>query len=477
MTTPGEKIESLEEKFIRLREEGIEDKEIIKKIFEENPEANVGEICQITGMDALSVGRIKGQVVRWKKLPRESDEEISKPTAPEEAEEAVPPLIEGASGRERGLSDREFVAQYGEEGLETIKKRLLMELLEFAPGVGKPTIKWITKQWQLDINVRRDLNQLHNVLTTSGVKNEIAMRICNALQALEDEYADVLQAPSPPLGYYRRPDTRAGQQHPPFPRRTQPGRYDYGGYPLPDYGYPGYPLYHGYPPYPQPPLRIEDVERVIEEKLKKDASTQPPQQTVTITEPARDADGKPLFDKDGNPIYRKIMGPLGQVGGVSQEDSEMAFLRKAQGWKTLFGDKGEPLSEDRIRTIIREEGGKKDVPITKEDISKAVQEGTATVLATKEKVYVDYRRHQEIIAAIQESGGSKAVEGYHQDSFRLLGQSLDSFAKREPKATKAILDFARDLLLEEPSPKVVEPGARASIFEKVSEKYVSEEGA
>jgi len=457
----------------------VTDDEIVRQIFEENLNVDVGEICRITGMDALTVGRIKGQVSRWAKKPPKIEEGEEIPMEKEKAEwDGVPPLDKS------GMSMREYVAFYGTVGLDRLKRDRLVEFLTVAPGIGKRSVAWIMKQYDMDPNVRRDLNSLMSLLTSAGVKQDVSYRICSAIAALEDEFSDLLAQPRPWVYPLRRPEDA---RYPPFPSGypQAPSRFEpFARYPPPqpsqgpsyyDYGY-------GYPPYPSYTPRPEEIARRVAEELRKETQQQQAQaqtqaqQIVTITEPLRDAEGKLIYDKDGNPVYRKVVGPLGQAGMVSQEDPELRFMRKMKEWKDLTKPERAELSEDRIRNIIREETTKKEEPITKEDVMKASEQAAASVLASKEAEDKEEKRFERLEHAIRESGSAKTVEGYHEDAYRLLGQSLQTLATREPKTAKVVTEFMERILYGQvPPSKEVQPGARESIFEKLSEKYVTEE--
>lgn len=83
---------SLEDVFKLRRKDGLSDKDIVREIFEETFDADVNEICRITGMNKLDVGRVKGWVARKragkKKLKRKTESEIEEEmeTAEEESE-------------------------------------------------------------------------------------------------------------------------------------------------------------------------------------------------------------------------------------------------------------------------------------------------------------------------------------------------------------------------------------------------------
>ena len=70
--------------------------------------------------------------------------------------------------------------------------------------------------------------------------------------------------------------------------------------------------------------------------------------------------------------------------------------------------------------------------MTLEDVKAASAEASKTavaqVLEAHEKEDVEEKRHRETLAAIERSGSAKTVEGYKEDSFRILGQGLSEVA-------------------------------------------------
>jgi len=378
------------------------------------------------------------------------------------------------------MTPREYVLFYGEEGLQKLKRERLVEFLTVAPGVGKRTVGWILKQYDLDETARRDPNALMSLLQSGGIKDHIAYRIVNAIIALENEYSDIIKQQVQPYGFYPPQRHEPTIYPPPIqpPRRLNTWREPF---PPPRPYQPQYPQSYGYPYYPPRP---EDIARRIADELKREfqqtktqEQTQPqPNQVVTITEPLRDAEGRLIYDKDGNPVYRKVTGPINQLGLVSQEDPELKILKKGLMWRDLFGAKQETLDEDKIRTIIREETKKEEEKLTKEDLERAASEAAARVLAAKEQEDREEKRFERLERAIRESAAAKTVEGYREDAYRLLGQGLQTFANREPKTVKIIVEGVKDILYgPAPTTKEVEPGASEGIFEKLSRKYIAEE--
>ena len=405
------------------------------------------------------------------KAKKKKMEEPEAPTKEEEEEiGGVPPPSATK------MSPREYITLYGEEGLQKLKRDRLIEFLSVAPKVSNRIVTWILKQYDLDESARRDPNVLMSVLQSAGIKDHVAYRIVNVLNALEDEFADLLRRQAQPYGFY--PSRRLGEGgYPPFPTR-QPQSYR--GESFPRYPQPQPPYYDYYSPQGYPP-RVEDIvrQRIEEEFKKREPQSQPSQaqQVVTITEPLRDAEGKLVYDKDGNPVYRKVTGPMSQIGVVGQEDPELRFIKKLKEYKDLTKpEKTSELTEEKVRAVIKEEVGAKEEKITKEDIEKISTHATARVLATREEEDKEEKRFERLERAIRESAGGKTVEGYRDDAYRFLGQGLQTFATREPKTAKVVTDFLERIMYgQAPPSKEVQPGARESIFERLDQKYVAEE--
>jgi hypothetical protein len=97
--TPDEPDE-LKGLFEKRRDEGGEYEEIIREVFESNPNADIKKLVEVTGLTGLTIGRIKGQVsIRRKRDSRASGKHL------EEGEVSEPDA-------------RQLVAQYGREGIE-----------------------------------------------------------------------------------------------------------------------------------------------------------------------------------------------------------------------------------------------------------------------------------------------------------------------------------------------------------------------
>jgi hypothetical protein len=63
--------------FEKRRDEGKEDDEIIREVFEANPNADIKKLVEVTGLPALTIGRIKGLIsIRRKRDSRASGKHL-----------------------------------------------------------------------------------------------------------------------------------------------------------------------------------------------------------------------------------------------------------------------------------------------------------------------------------------------------------------------------------------------------------------
>jgi len=61
----------------KRRDEGADDDEILREVFQSNPNADIKKLVEVTGRPALTIGRIKGQVsIRRKRDSRSSGKHL-----------------------------------------------------------------------------------------------------------------------------------------------------------------------------------------------------------------------------------------------------------------------------------------------------------------------------------------------------------------------------------------------------------------
>ena len=176
--TPDEpdKPDELKGLFEKRRDEGREDEEIIREVFESNPDADIKKLVEVTGLTGLTIGRIKGQVsIRRKRDSRASEKHL------EEGEVSEPDA-------------RQLVAQFGREGLNKLKRGFLKKTLALAPGMSDKTAEWILHKWDINPRVQDDPNVFYEMLhNDAGLKPNIAISIAKDVFSLEEQYADILE--------------------------------------------------------------------------------------------------------------------------------------------------------------------------------------------------------------------------------------------------------------------------------------------
>jgi hypothetical protein len=490
---------SLEERFKALREEGLADKEIVRRIFEENLDADIDEIQKMTGMAKLDIGRIKGQVSRWRKRAEEG------------AEEAPP-------AEEKELEPRQLVAQFGREGLNQIKKERLEKVLKMAPGVSGKTIPWILHKWDINARLRDDPMELYNMLHyDAGLRPNIATSIVKDVFSVEEEFADLLyqRGEQPiffrPTGYgYGAPPTFVGWGQPPPatappvavgwgygqppPATTPAAPTTPGTAPPPIYLFPaptspGAPSWIGGQPSPGPYLTREEyikMQREHEEKSRLDRledrmSKMDVEQKERMSKFDRDLAGaltglkEEIFeriDETLKPKEEKVVLPLLDEKGTPVVD-EKGVARTVEvpphmAPYILMGMR-RGLTEADIRTIIREESGKP--ALTAEEVRRIVrEEGKPTpieehprlkelteALKKTEERYNELKdameaeereRLKETIDRLEDRieklRGEVGKGEYREDTFRMLDTSVRELAgilreKRPMETAKEIL--------------------------------------
>jgi len=252
--------------------------------------------------------------------------------------------------------------------------------------------------------------------------------------------------------------------------------------------------YQPYQPYyQQPQLRPEDIKRMIREELRiLEERLKPKEQEtyVDIEEPVRLPDGKVILGPDDRPIVKRMRVPASQASLFThKEDTETKLLEKLKIYKELFGTK-EKLSESRIREIIRQElsptvsSTKQEKPITPEDVQRAAAEAARTAvkqfISEHERERKVDERFQRLEKAIRETASARAVEGYKEDSYRILGQGLTEVASviKERKPIEVIVREGGPLLLGTAPPKEIQAGAAPGegILERLKQRgWVAEE--
>jgi len=98
------------------------------------------------------------------------------------------------------MPPEQLVALFGREGLDELKLRRLIDMLDIAPNVTSSQKRWIEQRWKTYERMRNDPQELFRVLKDeAGIKDKIASAIVQAVFSLESEYADILARKGEPV--------------------------------------------------------------------------------------------------------------------------------------------------------------------------------------------------------------------------------------------------------------------------------------
>jgi len=454
---------TLEEEIKILQEEGLPPEKIVEKVLEEDLNADINVLASTLQLDKLVIGRIKGRLSRLKKR-REQKE---KP--PEPAKEAPP---EGVYKTEPDVN--------------VILEEILKTHPDIPDKVKDEVMDWAKRRGSLDPGfVAWLLSSMRGISTTTA--NIVSQKYALAVQKAQQEGKIQL-----PMGYPMWPALpgQPQQAYPQvFPHQQQQVLQPPGQPTQPPAGPQFSPPTYGYG-YPQAQQPQQDLRTIIREEFRllygepkpKEPSSE---QFIDIYEPVKNEEGQVIVNDKDQPIMKHFRVPVSQAGQFApQEDQEARFLRKMKDYKDLFGSK-EELTVEKIRAIIREEAPKSvetEKPITLEDVQRTASEAATSaarqVQEAHEKEDKEEKRHKEVIQAIQQSGSARAVEGYKDDSFRIVGQGLSEAAGaiKERKPVEVIIKEGGKILFGGPSEKAVEPGAGEGIIERLRKHgWVSEQ--
>jgi len=432
-------LSELEEIFEELRGQGMKDKDIVRKIFEENLNADVNEIQRITGMDKLSIGRIKGQVSRWKKKAKEEEEE-----APPE------PLY-------KGEPDANSILKQILETHPDVPKKVIAEIMswaEMSPGGLHPT------------QVAYLLSNMKGV--TAQTANIVAQKYSLALVKAQQE------GKIPPIPLIPGLPTQTTMQQPIMPMPLQQTQ---------QYQMPAFTTFHSQTVPYQPQTTIpsglstytqrqpfytkEDIDRLRsdwakEQELKslKDQVTKLTEQLSKliesrsqtefsglyeeIEEPLKDEEGNILIGRDNKPIMIKRRVPI-----TGRESAEVKALREEiKSLQDAIQKKEIDQLREEIRSL-RERGGEKtaeseEVKALREQIAeyrKSIEDLKEKMTAQERKRLEDtINRLEQRIDHLQSSvraGGITTPEG-------VLATAITEAGRREP--VRIIVEGAKEIL-------------------------------
>jgi len=437
---------TLEEEIRILQEQGLPPEKIVERILEEDLNADINTLADTLKLDKLVIGRIKGRLSRLKKR---REEKAAQPTQGE-AKAGEEPLYKG------------------ELDMTSILKDILTKHPDIPPKVVEEVCSWADFGPIHPTQLVSLLQSFRGITATTAYI--VAQKYSLALQKAQQEgklqipplVGGPMPATQPPQWSF--PQVMPTQQQAPtisspqlFPQQTPP-----------------YAPQQSFPPS----WLQQDIRSIIREELRGTKEPRETEQYVDIEEPVKNAEGQVVLGPDDRPIMKHMRVPASHASQliVPREDVEMRVLAKIGKYKELFGPK-EELTMEKIRGIIREEmptpaAGKEEKPITVEDVKSASSEAAETVakqvLAAHEKEDKEERRHRELLSAVKESTSAKAVEGYKEDSFRILGQGLSEVAAvaKEKKPGEIVAT----MLAGGPSTKEVEAGAGEGLIDRLKKR-------
>jgi len=452
---------TLEEQIKILQEQGLVPEKIVEEILKEDINADINVLAGTLKMNKMDIGRIKGRLSSAKKR---------------RAAKVAPGVGEKAAEEEESLYK-------GELDTTSILKDILKRHPDIPSKVVDEVCSWAEFGPIHPTQLVSLLQSFRGITATTAYI--IAQKYALALQKAQQEgkvapivVAGSFQQGGPQtLGFF---STGYGMPYgipsgvPPGVAAGTPGAAQYGAAgQAPQYGM--------FPPWqPQDVYKmINDAVRGLEEKLK---PKEVAEAYVEIEEPVRLPDGRVIVDDDERPIMKRTRVPASQAAQLisPKEDVETKVLDKLEKYKKLFGK--EELTPEKIREIIREERpaspspSETEKPVTLEDVKKAsseaAQSAVTQVLEAHEKEDKEEKRHREVIVAIERSGSAKAVEGYREDSYRILGQGLKEGADvmRERKPLEVIIKDGGRILLGGTPEKEVEAGAGEGLLKRLKQR-------
>jgi len=315
------------------------------------------------------------------------------------------------------LTPREIVVLYGEEGLEKLKREKLLDFLHSAPGVSDKIIHWVAKIWDTDLNVRKDPNALFSALRQSGVKDHIAYRIVNALVAIEAEFRPLLE--QPPVF---TPYASAKEDVAPYWSQAPPRAPSAPYWPKPSETRP--PSYAPPAPYGGPPSSTYVREGISREEVR----------SIVMSE----------ISKLKSDVISGVNEILEKRDKEAREDRLVRALEsitsRIEGLSARVTKLEEKPEEPSIKEVMEEFGEKI------ESLGKSMKESTESVIERyikehqreerMEKRFAEMmersdKRFAEVIGEIKKipALGPKVVEGYREDSYRLIGQGISEIAR------------------------------------------------
>lgn len=445
---------SLEEKVKLLQEEKLPKEKIVEQIFEEDMNANVTTLSTLLDMSKLDIGRIKGRLSRLQKLRERAEKgEKEEPPTPYKTEIDVNSILEDILKRHPDVTEKvkEEIMDWAKlkGGLQPME---IQALLQSMRGITATTAGIIASKYSFAVN---------------KALQEGKLQLPPVLAPLQTQSTQV-----PPWSF------QPPSQQTPLPLTGPAPQQQFTQLPTSSFAPPQqYPPQLGYPPQTLTP---QDVRNIFREEMR-GKEPRETEQFVEIEEPVKNDQGEVIIDPQDRPIMKRMRVPVSQAGQFApREDAEERVLHKLKAYRDLFGPK-EELTEDKIRKIVREEtpppsSTPPEKAVTLEEVkqasSEAAETAVKTVLEAHEKEDVSERRHQELLRTVREGASTRAVEGYKDDSFRIMGQGMSEVGRAlaERKPVEVLIREGGPLILGTPPGKEVEAGAGEGIINRLKKR-------
>lgn len=438
MSDTGRGEVSLEERFETLRSEGLEVQAAVRKIFEEDINADVKELVRITGLDNLSIGRIKGRVVKAQK-----------------GRAGAPPSEKGETSPYKGETDVTEVLSSVLEGHPDIPEKVREEVLRVSDlkgGLHPMELPYV-------------LSSMKGI--ASNTANIVSWKYSLALQKAQTE--GKLALPFQWMGM-----TGMTQQQQAPTGLTVPGLFPT--------GIPGMQAGGQQPGLGQPYLTRDEF-LAAEEKRRRDDDMKTLRDESKATRDRLekiDRDFAGALETLGETLEEKLSRRIEDVrGGQFEEvtefiDAKGNLCKPEEAASTrvrrvpvaaAVAAKGESAIDvlvklreadlipgsskvtlEDVRRVVKEEGPKTPTEtITKEDLTKATEDAARKAREEAEKEAerreAEERRHRETLEAIRQSrpppSGVTTPEG-------VIATAITEAGRKEP--VRIIVEGAKDIL-------------------------------
>lgn len=458
---------SLEEKLNSLREQGMSMEEAVRQIFQEDINASPGELARITGLDSLSIGRLKGSVTRTK-----GKKKGTKPPPPPSGGvgEGSPSLYKGETDTTAILSsileghpDVPSKVQDEVIRVSTLKGGLhpmeLPYVLASMKGISSNTANILA--WKYSLALQKAQAEGNLVIpfqwTSSGAVNQGSGGLLVGPQTIFGGGQGTGPGGQPGSSPYLTRDEFVSLQRQSEERRRADAERREANDRM-DKMEKGFVT------------AVSDLKDSFKSELERFREGADEGRFEVIEQPV-DEDGKPCAIDKAVTIQR-IRRPIAVRGGEEGFLDQLIKLRNAG-----IIPKGE-LTEEAVRRIVKDEKGgtpKEDPRITemKEELKNARDD------VSKLKDTIEDKEKQRLIDKIDDlekkitAIPTMSAGAFKNEEIQVLVTTIQEAARiiREKKP----METAKEILIPPtPSEKVVQPGAREGIEARVSAKYIAE---